>query len=72
MLPPNHYLLLLFNYLFEWEIFNTHNFSPADNLRTGRKEENRGNVVVYKGEEKAESGKSKGGISKKDQMKDAG
>ena len=72
MLPPNHYLLLLFNYLFEWEKFNTHNYSPADNLRTGRKEENRGNVVVYKGEEKAERGKSKGGISKKDQMKDAG
>ena len=62
----------LFIYLFEWENFITYNYLPAGNLRTGRKEENRGNVVVYKGEEKAESGSSKGGISKKDQMKDAG
>ena len=31
--------------------FNTYNYLPTDNLRTGRKEENRGNVVVYEGEE---------------------
>ena len=31
--------------------FNTYNYLPTDNLRTGRKEENRGDVVVYEGEE---------------------
>ena len=31
--------------------FKTYNYLPTDNLRTGRKEENRGNVVVYEGEE---------------------
>ena len=73
VLPPNHYLLLfiyLFIYLNEKNLIHIITHPTTVCVRDGRKKTVETWLSIR--ERKAESGSSKGGISKKDQMKDAG